>query len=156
MDYKLENKKISRDEFFCLEEKDLMFITNPGRMGDEDGLTFIIKNGNNYISYRIDGLMYGDRNKDNYISLDDIFKQFPKWKEAWHNCNNKDYDGKYIYIYMGFGNGLCVDKTIYQKYDVYLLDEVNKIKDKNKEEKEKPYMYYSSWEMALETMLNNK
>lgn len=107
MKFKLENKKISRDDFFNIEEKNLMFITNPGRMGDEDGLTFIIKKGNNYISYRIDGLMYGNRVEDNYISLDDMYKQFPKWKEAWHNCNNKEYDGKYIYIYGVWKWSLC-------------------------------------------------
>ena len=31
--------RISRDDFFKIDEKDVMFITNPGRMGDEDGST---------------------------------------------------------------------------------------------------------------------
>ena len=35
-----------------------MFITNPGRMGDEDGIAFIIKRGNEFTIYRVDGLMY--------------------------------------------------------------------------------------------------
>ena len=43
MKFKLETKEISRDEFFTLKEENLMLITNPGRMGDEDGSTFIIK-----------------------------------------------------------------------------------------------------------------
>ena len=60
MKFKLETKEISRDEFFTLKGENLMFITNPGRMGDEDGSTFIIKEDNNYVSYRIDGWMYGD------------------------------------------------------------------------------------------------
>lgn len=34
MKFKLETKEISRDEFFTLKEENLMFITNPGRMGD--------------------------------------------------------------------------------------------------------------------------
>lgn len=61
-----------------------------------------------------------------------------------------------IFIYMGFGNGLCVDKTIYQEYEPYLLDEVERMKEKNKEAEVKSYMYYSSWKVALEIMLNNK
>ena len=56
----LEPKKISREEFFKLSEDDLMFITNPGRMGDEDGTTFIVKKDNNYICYRIDGWYMGN------------------------------------------------------------------------------------------------
>ncbi len=50
-----ETNKISKKEFLKLNENDLMFITNPGRMGDEDGTTFIIKHGNEFNIYRIDG-----------------------------------------------------------------------------------------------------
>jgi len=35
--------KISKFKLIKIDEDDLMFITNPGRMGDEDGMTFIIK-----------------------------------------------------------------------------------------------------------------
>ena len=156
MKFKLETKELSRDEFFTLKEENLMFITNPGRMGDEDGSTFIIKEDNNYVSYRIDGWMYGDRTKEDFITLDEMFEQFPKWKEAWHNCNNEEYDGKYIYVYMGFGNGLSVDKSIYREYEPYLLDEVKKIKNKRNEKEESPSMYYPAWKPAVENMLNNK
>ena len=156
MKFKLETKEISRDEFFTLKEENLMFITNPGRMGDEDGSTFIIKEDNNYVSYRIDGWMYGDRTKEDFITLDEMFEQFPKWKEAWQNCNNEEYDGKYIYVYMGFGNGLSVDKSIYREYEPYLLDEVKKIKNKRNEKEESPSMYYPAWKTAVENMLNNK
>lgn len=69
MKFKLETKEISRDEFFTLKEENLMFITNPGRMGYEDGSTFIIKEDNNYVSYRIDGWMYGDKTKEDFITL---------------------------------------------------------------------------------------
>ena len=156
MKFKLETKEISRDEFFTLKEENLMFITNPGRMGDEDGSTFIIKEDNNYVSYRIDGWMYGDRTKEDFITLDEMFEQFPKWKEAWQNCNNEEYDGKYIYVYMGFGNGLSDDKSIYREYEPYLLDEVKKIKNKRNEKEESPSMYYPAWKPAVENMLNNK
>ena len=37
MGFKIEMNEISREDFFKLKEEDLMFITNPGRMGDEDG-----------------------------------------------------------------------------------------------------------------------
>lgn len=54
MKYKLNPQKISRKDFFDIKEEDVMFITNPGRIGDVDGSTFIIKKENDYISYRID------------------------------------------------------------------------------------------------------
>lgn len=156
MIFKLEPKNISRNDFFHLKEENLMFITNPGRMGDEDGSTFIIKDGDNYIPYRISGWMYGDRNSENFISYGEMIEQFPKWKETWHNWNNEKYDGKYIYIYMGFGNGLSVDKSIYEEYKPYLLEEIKKMKEKDGEKEEKPSMYYRAWKLAVEKMLNNK
>ena len=58
---KFETNKISKSEFVKLNEDDLMFITNPGRMGDEDGATFIIKHGNEFTIYRVDGWMYRKR-----------------------------------------------------------------------------------------------
>lgn len=70
--------------------------------------------------------MYGDRTKEDFITLGEMFEQFPKWKEAWQNCNNEEYYGKYIYVYMGFGKGLSVDKSIYREYEPHLLDEVKK------------------------------
>lgn len=85
-----------------------------------------------------------------------ITQQFPKWKEAWQNCNNEEYDGKYIYVYMGFGNGLSVDKSIYREYEPYLLDEVKKIKNKHNEKEGSSSMYYPAWKPAVENMLNNK
>ena len=44
--HKYEIIKISSDDFFKINEDDLMFITNPGRMGDEDGSTFVVKKDN--------------------------------------------------------------------------------------------------------------
>lgn len=155
MDFKIEMNEISREDFFKLKEENVMFITNPGRKGDEDGSTFIIKRDNDYISYRIDGWMSRNRTKENFISLDEMFIQFPKWREAWHNSKNETSNEKYIYIYMGFGNGLSVDKTIYREFEPYMMHEVNKIKNKNHEE-EQPYMYYSTWKTAVEKLLNNK
>ena len=40
---RFKSNKISKKDFLYINEEDVMFITNPGRMGDEDGSTFIIK-----------------------------------------------------------------------------------------------------------------
>lgn len=161
MKYKLEPRKISKKDFYNLDENDLMFITNPGRMGDEDGSTFVLKIDDSYIPYRVNGWMYSnknERNSKNYISLDDMFQVFPKWKESWHNYYvDKEYNGKYIYIYMGFGNGLCVDKRIYKKYYSYLL---NEIKDNGAtidvNDKYDPSLNFSLWDHALIKMIINE
>lgn len=156
MVFKFNNMKISREEFFNIKEEDVMFITNPGRMGDENGSTFVIKKGNDYIPYRLDGWMYGDRTIAEFISFDEMLKHFPKWKEVLDNWNNEEYDGKYVYVYMGFGNGLSVDKSIYEEFEPYLLEEVRKVKEKTSEIEENSSMYYLAWKPAIEKMLNDK
>ncbi len=113
-----------------------MFITNPGRMGDEDGTTFIIKNGKELIVYRIDGWMYPnkDRNENEIISLNDTFKKFPMWHETWNNSRNEKYKGKYKYLYMGFGNGLSIDNSIYDEYKPFLDKRLEKYFENYSEE----------------------
>ena len=79
MKYKLEPRRISKKDFYNLDENNLMFITNPGRMGDEDGSTFILKIDDSYIPYRVDGWMYSDENErsnNNYISSKSCFFLF--------------------------------------------------------------------------------
>ena len=49
---------IKRDDFFKINEEDVMFITCPGRMGNEDGSTFIVKEDNKFIAYRVSGWLY--------------------------------------------------------------------------------------------------
>ncbi|MBR1413663.1 MAG: hypothetical protein IJ574_03230 [Bacilli bacterium] len=158
MRYRLKNHTISRKEFYNLNEDNLIFITNPGRMGDEDGSTFIIKKGHSYIPYRVSGWVYYDKNKrnsSNYVSLDDMFNIFPKWKESLYNYyESEKCNGKYKYIYMGFGNGLCVDKTIFDKYYRYLIEEVKKVtKEIDKDNNYDFCLNYSCWEQALINML---
>lgn len=77
---KFNLNKISKEDFLRIKEEDVMFITNPERMEDEDGITFIIKQDNKYKIYRIDGFMYrnNDIKESEYISLHDVKKQFPK------------------------------------------------------------------------------
>lgn len=36
-------KRPIKKEFEKIDENDVIFITHPGRMGDEDGSTFIVK-----------------------------------------------------------------------------------------------------------------
>ena len=156
---KFETNKISKPELKKINENDLVFITNPGRMGDEDGSTFIVKHDNNFMIYRVDGWMYRKPGEKEEISLGDMSKQFPQWREAWKHGNDKDYNGKYKYLYMGFGNGLSVDKSICDDFEQYLnrrLDEY--LKDENPEEKEslKYAAIFNVWEEAFIDMINDK
>ena len=70
---RFQTNTLSKEEFLKLKEDDIMFITNPGRMGDEDGITFVVKQGSKLVIYRVDGWMYPNRNrnKEEYISLED-------------------------------------------------------------------------------------
>ena len=154
---KIEKNKITKKDFLKLKEEDVIFITNPGRMGDEDGITFIIKDNTEYKIYRIDGLMYGTRDKEYSISLSDISKKFPKWRETWNNSNNEKYKGKYTYLYMGFGNGLSVDNSIYNTYKPYLDKEVNNyLKGKEDKESLQYAAVMNTWEEAFIDMIDNK
>ena len=158
----LNMDKITKEEFLKLNEDDVLFITNPGRMGDEDGSTFVIKINDSYISYRVDGWMNpnrGGKDSDDYISLEDMSNVFPKWRETWHNYSKtKKQKGKYIYIYMGFGNGLCVDNRVYPEFKPYLDKKLEKYFE-NKTDEEKERMQYSAiysvWKKALNEMINN-
>lgn len=143
--------KITKEELFKLNEKDIMFITNPGRMGDEDGSTFIIKKDNDYIMYRVGGWMYGKRT-DEFIFIDDLFTVFPLWKEMWNNSMDETFSSsKYEFIYMGFGNGLSVDKSIYDEYYKYLIDKVKKHKSYNLKDGDNynPSINISVWDEAF-------
>lgn len=146
----IKYNKITKETFKTLNENDLMFITNPGRMGDEDGSTFVLKKENTFIVYRVSGWMYGEITED-LITFDDMTKQFPKWKERWDNWENKEYDGKYKYVYMGFGNGLSVDKNIYDDFYQYLLEEAKTAKLYNEEDGENynPCINFGAWKNAL-------
>ena len=156
MEFKLKPQIISRKDFFNIKEENVMLITNPGRMGDVDGSIFIIKKDNNYITYRIDGWMYGNHSDKEFISIEEMFKQFPKWKETLDNSNNEKYDGKYIYVYTGYGNGVSIDKSIYKQFEPYLIEEVEKIRIKFNKDRIEPAMYSPAWKLAVESMLRKK
>ena len=149
--------RLTKSELEKIQEEDLLWITNPGRMGDEDGITFIIKESNALIIYRVDGLLYLKENGD--IFLNDIERQFPKWFETWKHQKERDYHGKYQYLYMGFGNGLSIDNSIYKEYKPFLDDLVEDyLKDKGEEEK-KSLQYvaiYQVWKKAVLKMAREK
>ena len=156
---KFEEKRISREEFFKIDEKNVMFITNPGRMGDEDGITFIVKDNNEFKIYRLGDWMYRtkDFNEDEFISLNDAESQFPEWFEAWKNEGNKDYKGKYTHIYMGFGNGLSVDNTIYNEFKPFLDKRVEEYLQKEENKESLKYAaIFDTWNEAFIDMVNEK
>ncbi len=152
----LEANKISKSDFITLNEDDLMFITNPGRMGDEDGSTFIIRRDNEFTIYRVDGWM-GLQQEDD-ISLNDTLNQFPKWHKTFKNSHKKD-NKKYKYLYMGFGNGLCVDNSIYSEFEPYLDRLVNEYLKNNDAQDSEDLKYaaiFNVWEQAFIDMVNDK
>ena len=151
--------KLSKSELKEINEKDVMFITNPGRMGDEDGLTFIMRQDKELTIYRVDGLLYGRRGEKVDITLADLEKQFPKWLDTWKQNKEKNDKGKYEYLYMGFGNGLCVDHSIYKDYINYLDSLVEKcLENSDKEEKEslKYAAIFNVWKEAVILMAKEK
>ncbi len=153
-----EPRSITKSEFMKLNEDDLMFITNPGRMGDEDGSTFIIKQGNELVIYRVDGWMSRKMGEKD-ISLEDVRTQFPKWNEAWKHSKEDNYQGKYQYLYMGFGNGLSVDHSIYKEFEPYLNQLVEDYLEEKDDEDKESLQYaavYNVWEQAVIQMANEK
>ena len=149
--------KITKEKFLNINEDDVMFITSPGRMGDEDGSTFIVKDGNEYIIYRVEGWMYPNR-ENNIITMEETAKQFPKWHETLKHYNEKDYKGKYNFLYMGFGNGLSIDNSIYDEFEPYLDDLVDEYLEESEGKKEglRYAAVYNVWMKAFLNMVNDK
>ena len=145
MKYFLLNR-ITKEEFNKLNEDNLMFITNPGRMGDENGSTFIMKEGNLLKAYRASGWMYNTEKCE--VTLNDMEKKFPHWINAWKNSSNEDYDEKFRYIYMGFGNGLCVNRKIYDVFKKHLDTEVSERAREENTDVNEYSLKYTSWEKA--------
>ncbi len=149
---RLKYNNISKADLLKINEEDLVFITNPGRMGDEDGSTFIIRHDNEFTIYRVDGLLYPLPGKKADISLGDIEKQFPKWLDVWKHSKERDYEGKYKYLYMGFGNGLSIENSIYKIYEPYL----NELVKKEKNEELKTAAIFNLWLEAFLNMVEEK
>ena len=106
--------KISSEKLKNLKEEDVLFITFPGRMGDETSSTFIVKSENNLIAYRID---WATDNPE--ISAEDIGLVFPQWYK--YDTKNS----RYMRIEMGFGNLLYVKKDIINDFIPLLRDAIH-------------------------------
>ena len=60
---------------------------------------------------------------------------------------------------MGFGNGLSIDNSIYNEYEPYLNELIEKyLEDKSEEEKEtfKYAVIYNVWEKSFENLVKDK
>lgn len=149
--------KISKEEFLKINEDDVMFITNPGRMGDEDGSTFIIRQDNEYKIYRLDGWMYRKEGQKVDISYDDALNQFPKWLDTLKHLKDELYNGKYKHLYMGFGNGLSIDNSIYEEFEPYLNEKVQEyLKGKEDQDSLKYAAIFNTWQEAFMNMVKDK
>ncbi len=137
---------IKRDDFFNIKEEDVMFITHPGRMGDEDGSTFIIKKENKFIAYRISGWEYNPDKCE--VEYEEMLKAFPEWNEALDHKENENYIGKYKYYYMGFGNILCVDRRISNIFDKHLEETMIKLAPVYETTLDDYALKYNSWDNA--------
>ena len=115
----INEKKLTIDDLEKLKEDELLFITYPGRMGDINGCSFVIKSNNKIIFYRIDNL---------YKFKGNIYEKFPKWNEALKNYSEKKKSNKYEIIYMGMGNLLAVDKSVFRKFEALIKERTNEIK----------------------------
>lgn len=141
---------ITKKEFKKIKEEDVMLITHPGRMGDEDGSTFIVKKGNSFIAYRVNHWMY-DNDKCE-VEYNEMLKAFPLWNDALKHGENESYIGKYKYYYMGFGNILCVDRRITNIFDKHLEETMIKLAPVYETTLEDYALKYNSWdEAAYET-----
>ncbi len=141
---------ITNKEFKKINEDDVMFITHPGRMGDEDGSTFIVKNGNKFIAYRVSGWEYNHDKCE--VEYEEMLEAFPKWNEALDYKEKENYIGKYKYYYMGFGNILCVDRRISNIFDKHLEKTMIKLAPVYETTMKDYALKYNSWnEAAYET-----
>ena len=100
-----------------------------------------------------------DEMEKDQISMEDTANQFPEWYEAWKHAEDENYHGKYTHVYMGFGNGLNIDNSIYEEYKLYLDEEVKKNLEKYSDEEKETMQYaaiFNVWEEALIKMANDK
>ena len=76
--------------------------------------------------------------------------------EGLKKGNTQSFKEKYKYIYMGFGNGLSIDNSIYDEYKTYLDKEVEEyLKDEEDKEGLKYVAMYNTWEAAFVDMIED-
>ena len=139
----IEEKKLSEEELNNLCEDDLLFITYPGRMGDVYGCSFVIKKKEQITFYRIENLQDFKGN---------IFTQFPKWNEALKNYSEKKKSKKYEMIYMGFGNLLGVDKSIWDTFKPLAEEKMKNIRENYSDDLKFGAACYTYWREIVNNM----
>ena len=140
---KIEEKKISEEELNNLYEDELLFITYPGRMGDVYGCSFVIKNNDKLTFYRIENL---------YEFKGNIYTQFPKWNEALKNYSEKKETEKYEIIYMGFGNLLGVDKSVFNDFKPLAEEKMKNISENYSNDLKFGAACYTYWKEIANNM----
>lgn len=140
---KIEEKKLSEEELNNLYEDELLFITYPGRMGDVYGCSFVIKNNDKLTFYRIENL---------YEFKGNIYTQFPKWNEALKNYSEKKETEKYEIIYMGFGNLLGVDKSVFNDFKPLAEEKMKNISENYSNDLKFGAACYTYWKEIVNNM----
>ena len=112
-------------------------------MGDVYGCLFAIKKNDTIIFYRIENL---------YEFKGNIYKQFPKWNEALKNYSEKKKSDKYEIVYMGFGNLLGVDKSIYASFKPFVEEKMKDIHEKYSNDLKFGAACYTYWKKIVNNM----
>lgn len=85
------SKRPIKKEFEKIDENDVIFITHPGRMGDEDGSTFIVKKDiyPEYDKYLKDTIAeYSSKHEENLYEAGIIFNVWDKVLVDMANSKN--------------------------------------------------------------------
>ncbi|MBQ3307313.1 MAG: hypothetical protein IJG68_03865 [Bacilli bacterium] len=141
----IEEKKLSVEELNNLQEDDLLFITYPGRMGDIYGCSFVIKKNDKITFYRIENI---------YEFKGNIYAQFPKWNEALKNYSEKKETEKYKIIYMGFGNLLGIDNSVFDSFKPLAEEKMKNISENYENDLKFGAACYTYWKEIVNNMFN--
>ena len=92
--HSLKNNKILKPDFLKLEEESIMFITNPGRMGDEDGITFVVKNDKKLLKC-FDKTSNKIINKNAFVEIrQEDYSKIEKFLSEYDDLRKNDFDIK--------------------------------------------------------------
>ena len=141
----VKEENISEEDFKKLKEENLLFITYPGRMGDIEGCSFVMKDKDMIKFYRIENL---------YTYKANIYEIFPKWKDSLEKYKKKDSSSKYEIIYMGMGNLLGVDKTIVELFKSKIKEIDEKIESTLDKELKFGMTCYTYWRKTVTEMFD--
>ena len=112
-------------------------------MGDVYGCSFVIKNNDKLTFYRIENL---------YEFKGNIYTQFPKWNEALKNYSEKKETEKYEIIYMGFGNLLGVDKSVFNDFKPLAEEKMKNISENYSNDLKFGAACYTYWKEIVNNM----